>query len=258
MTRKRKKSFPFFLWHRRLGLAGLILLFILAITGIMLNHTEDFELDKTSIQSDLLLDWYNINPQGEPSTFKLGNIWVSQWSQQLFFNGKTLFTHAEQLQGIAVVDDIIAIALENHVLLVDADGEIIELISVNTSSAIHKVGTSQKKIALLDKQNNIYLSNTQLSNWKPGSIALKPSWSKNIEINEAQLDKLKSAYRGDGLNLEKFILDLHSGRIFNDRWGLYIMDAAAILMMLLGISGTWVWWSRKMKIRRKKHFQKHH
>jgi len=257
MTRKRK-SFPFFLWHRRLGLAGLILLFILSITGIMLNHTEDFELDKTSIKSDLLLDWYNINPQGEPSTFKLGNVWISQWSQQLFFNGKTLFTHAEQLRGIAILDDIIAIALEHHVLLVDVDGEIIELISVNTSSAIHKVGTSQKKIALLDKEKNIYLSNVQLSSWEPESNKLKPNWSQKTEINEAQLDDLKTAFRGDGLNLEKFILDLHSGRIFNDSWGIYIMDAAAILMMLLGVSGIWVWWSRKMKIRRKKHYQKHH
>ena len=257
MTRKRK-SFPFFLWHRRLGLAGLILLFVLSITGIMLNHTEDFELDKTSIKSDLLLDWYNINPQGEPSTFKLGNIWVSQWNQQLFFNGKTLFTHAEQLQGIAVLDDIIAIALEHHVLLVDADGEIIELIPVNTSSAIHKVGTSQKKIALLDKEKNIYLSNAQLSSWKPESNRLRSNWSQKTEINETQLNDLKTTYRGDGLNLEKFILDLHSGRIFNDSWGIYIMDAAAILMMLLGISGIWVWWSRKLKIRRKRHFQKHH
>ena len=54
MSRK-KKSFPFFLWHRRLGLAGLLLLFVLAITGIMLNHTEDFHLDETHIKSDLLL-----------------------------------------------------------------------------------------------------------------------------------------------------------------------------------------------------------
>lgn len=255
---RKKKSFPFFLWHRRLGLAGLVLLFVLSITGIMLNHTEDFELDKTSIKSDLLLDWYNINPQGKPTTFKLGNIWISQWNQQLFLNGKTLYTHAEKLQGITILDDIIAIALQHHVLLTDTDGEIIELIPVNTHSAIHKIATSQKKIALLDKDKNFYLSDAQLSHWNPESIKPKLNWSEKAVINETQLNDLKMAYRGDGLNLEKFILDLHSGRIFNDTWGIYIMDATAILMILLGISGIWIWWSRKLKIRRKKHFQKHH
>ncbi len=257
MTRKRK-SFSFFLWHKRLGLAGLILLFILAITGIMLNHTEDFQLNKLSIKSDILLDWYGINPRGKPTSYKLNDIWITQWDQQLFLNGKTLFTHSERLQGIAVANDIIAIALQHHVLLIDTDGEVIEFISVKTSAPIQKIGNIDDKIALLDKEEQFYLSNTQLTSWKPADIIPNITWSKNTLINKSQINNLKTAFRGDGLNLEKFILDLHSGRIFNARWGLYIMDAAAILMMLLGISGTWVWWSRKLKMRKKKHFKKHH
>lgn len=257
MTRKRK-TFPFFLWHRRLGLAGLILLFILAITGIMLNHTEEFELNKVSIKSDILLDWYGINPRGKPTTYKLNDIWISQWEQQLFFNGKTLFTHSEKLQGIAIADGIIAIALQHHVLLIDTGGEVIEFIAVKTNAPIEKIGNIDEKIALLDKEGNLYLSNTQLSSWKPGDNIPNITWSKNIVTNKTQINNLKTAFRGDGLSLEKLILDLHSGRIFNAHWGLYIMDATAILMMLLGISGTWVWWSRKLKMRKKKHYKKHH
>lgn len=257
MTHKRK-LFSFFLWHRRLGLAGLVLLFILAITGIALNHTEYFKLDKVSIKSDLLLDWYNINPQGNPSTYKLDNTWVSQWNQQLFFNGKTLFTHPEKLQGIAILDDIIAIALQHHVLLIDTDGEVIELISVKTNTPIKKIGTINKKIALLDINEKLYLSNTQLSSWALSDNKPDLNWSQNTMIDDTQINDLKTAFRGEGLNLEKFILDLHSGRIFNDRWGIYVMDASAMLMLLLGISGTWVWWSRKLKIRKKRSFPKHH
>lgn len=257
MTRKRK-TFSFFLWHRRLGLAGLILLFVLAITGIMLNHTEELELNKVSIKSDILLDWYGINPQGKPTTYKLNEVWITQWDQQLFFNGKTLFTHAEKLQGIAIASDIIAIALQHHVLLVDTDGEVIEFISIKTNTPIEKITNIDEKIALLDMQGQLYLSNTQLSSWKLSNNIPNLNWSKSTPINKAQINDLKNTFRGDGLNLEKFILDLHSGRIFNARWGLYIMDATAVLMMLLGISGTWVWWSRKLKMRKKRHFQKHH
>jgi len=256
MSRKRK-SYPFFLWHRRLGLAGLLLVFILSITGIMLNHTEAFKLDETHIKSDLLLDWYDINPQGFPTTFKLNDIWISQWEQQLFFNGKAFFTHEETLQGVAIIDNIIAIALEHHILLVDIEGDVIELFSLNTIAAIKNIGLVNNKIALLNEEDQLFLSNSQLSSWKLNNNALNPIWSKATKINKIQVDQLKAAYRGDGLNLEKFILDLHSGRIFNDSWGIYIMDATAVIMMLLGLSGTWVWWSRKLKTQRKRNAKKH-
>ncbi len=40
MTNRKPKKFTAFLWHRRIGLFALLLVIILAITGIMLNHTE--------------------------------------------------------------------------------------------------------------------------------------------------------------------------------------------------------------------------
>ena len=72
------------------------------------------------------------------------------------------------------------------------------------------------------------------------------------------LNKMKQAYRGQGLTLERVMLDLHSGRLFNQTWGVYLMDASAVIMMWLGISGTWIWWSRNKKMKTKRHYQKHH
>jgi len=258
MTRsKRKKPLPFFLWHRRLGLAALVVVFILSITGIMLNHTESLKLDETAIESDFLLNWYGINPQGTPINFNIGNINVSQWQQQIFFNSKPLLTHQDKLQGIVQINNIIAIALQKHILLVDETGEIIELMPLTTASPILKIGLSNNKIALIDSQSHIYLSDTQITQWKQYHVEV-PQWSTPTKLTDTQIHNLKLAYRGQGLNLERIILDLHSGRIFNSSWGIYVMDAAAVLMMFLGISGVWVWWSRKLKIRRKKHYQKHH
>lgn len=259
---RRNKSFPFFLWHRRLGLAALVLVFILSITGIMLNHTESLKLDETSVENDLILNWYGINPDGSPVSFSVNKIWISQWNQQVFFNGKSLFTHHKQLHGIALLNDMLAIALGNDVLLVDSDGEIIELMKNVSRAPIQKIGLLKNKIILLDQQNNYYLSDTQLSRWlKPTESQAELSssfWSVTSELNSQQVLTLKKAYRGQGLNLERVILDLHSGRFFNDSWGIIIMDLSAIAMILLGLSGMWVWWSRKLKIRKKKHYQKHH
>lgn len=83
-------------------------------------------------------------------------------------------------------------------------------------------------------------------------------WSSAENIEEEQLEQLKLAYRGKGVSMERLVLDLHSGRLFHPKWGVYLMDASAIIMMFLGVSGIWVWWSRKLKMRRKKHYRKHH
>ena len=223
----------------------------------MLNHTEGLKLDETIIESDLILNWYDINPQGTPVNYNAGDSWVSQWNHQLFFNGLSFYSHKEKLQGAVKIDDIIAIALERFVLLIDNEGEIIELMPISFSLPIKKISAIDNKIILLDISNNTYISNSDFTTWQTNELAVS-SWAMPFTLSEIQIEKLKKGYRGQGLNLERVILDLHSGRIFNDKWGIYIMDISALLMMLLGISGLWVWWSRKLKMRRKKHYKKYH
>lgn len=256
MTR-RKKTFSFFLWHRRLGLTALILVFILSITGILLNHTEDFKLDEISIESNFILDWYGINPQGSPIHFTANNTSISQWNQQLFFNATPIYTHKENFQGAVALEDMIAVALENFVLLLDETGEVIELIPTEIPFPISKITTINNKIALLDSQNNTYLSDKNITQWLPKKLTLS-NWASASALKKNEVEQLQQAFRGQGLTLERVILDLHSGRLFHPKWGLYIMDASAILMIFLGISGVWVWWSRKLKMHKKKHYRKYH
>ena len=82
-------------------------------------------------------------------------------------------------------------------------------------------------------------------------------WTEKYTLDNKEREQLLIAYRGTGLKLERVILDLHSGRIFG-QYGIYLMDAAAIAMLWLSLSGLWVWSSRRRKMRRKKHYQKHH
>lgn len=50
--------------------------------------------------------------------------------------------------------------------------------------------------------------------------------------------------RGDGINLEKFILDLHTGKLFGIS-GTLISDLAALAMIFLTLSGIYNLWRRK-------------
>ena len=57
-----------------------------------------------------------------------------------------------------------------------------------------------------------------------------------------------------GLSLERLLLDVHSGRIFG-RYGPWVVDAAAIALLMLGLSGVWIY-VRSIKQGKLRH--KHH
>lgn len=254
MSRK-KKSFAFFLWHRRLGLLALLLVFVLSITGILLNHTETLKLDERTVNSDLLMDWYGINPQGPAKKFSTASHWLAHWDQQLFLNGERLQTSAQTVHGMIETADMLAVALDQQLLLMDFDGEVIELMPLQT--VISRIGLSENRLALLDNNDEFYLADRHISQLQQQPIQAT-QWSDAEPVEGEQLEQLKLLYRGKGLDMERLVLDLHSGRLFHPTWGVYIMDASAIIMMFLGVSGIWVWWSRKLKMRRKKHYRKHH
>ena len=52
--------------------------------------------------------------------------------------------------------------------------------------------------------------------------------------------------RGRGINLEKFILDLHTGNFFGIP-GKFISDLAAIALIFLALSGLYSLWMRKKR-----------
>ncbi|MCW8955883.1 MAG: PepSY domain-containing protein [Gammaproteobacteria bacterium] len=258
MTRNHKKPFPYFLWHRRLGLLAMALMIILAVTGILLNHTESLHLDDTAIGSNTLLNWYGLNPKGEIIQFSAGHHTLSQWDRQIFFNSQPLISSNQQITGFITIDNMYIASLENIIMLIDNNGELIEQIDTQYEfSSIKRLGIHNRQLVVTTGTNQLFQADQQIIAWQQNQLE-NPQWSSQNPVSEQQQNLLKQAYRGQGLMLERVILDLHSGRIFNDRWGIYLMDASAIIIIWLSISGTWVWYSRKQKQKIKRHYQKHH
>ena len=62
MTRHNKKKSrakllrSLYIWHRYIGISTAIFVIVLTFTGLVLNHTDELELDAAYVQSDFLLD----------------------------------------------------------------------------------------------------------------------------------------------------------------------------------------------------------
>lgn len=261
MTGRKPVKFTAFLWHRRIGLLALLLVTILAITGIMLNHTERLKLDETFVNSSWLLKWYGVEPEDTPLSYRVeidgtSHI-ISSLGKQLFFDNDVITTHEQKFHGAIATEQFIVVALSSEIILLSIDGEFVERVSTEISfSDIQRLGIKYQRPVIETSEPLYYMADEHILDWdviiNDGII-----WTNPYNLDEDEREQLFIAYRGNGLSLERVILDLHSGRIFG-RYGIYLMDAAAIALLWLSFSGLWVWNSRRRKMRKKKHFQKHH
>ncbi len=257
MTKRKPKRFSAFLWHRRIGLMAMLLVVVLAVTGIMLNHTERLRLASTYVTGSWLLQWYGIEPRDEPVSFRVGGHTISAWQQRLFFDGRNILRHDQPLHGAIAAERFIVIALENELILLDNAGNFIERVNTGLSfSKIRRLGVKYQRPVIETSDPLYYMADEHILDWDV-IVNEDIEWSTTTTLTPGEKQRLLEAYRGKGLKLERVILDLHSGRLFG-RYGPYLMDAAALGLLWLSLSGLWVWGSRRRKMRQKRHYRKHH
>jgi len=249
MTRHKKK-FPAFLWHRRFGLLLVLFIIMLAITGIMLNHTDGLQLSKTRINNSLVLSLYEINPHEPSISYKTEQHIFSQLDDQIYFGNKKLLNDKQQIRGVTNAGEIIILVLSRDVILLSHDGELIDRYPLAQKTEIEHVGMFENRAIIKMMDQSMWQADDDIINWQPiDNMQMK--WAPQVQLDNDLKQQLLVQYRGEGLPLERIILDIHSGRIFG-QLGVYIMDGVALLMMFLSLSGLWMWWQRKMKQRSKK------
>lgn len=252
MTRHKKRAgFKFrslHVWHRTLGLFAGLFVFILAVTGILLNHTEDVGLDSRYVQSAWLLDWYGIAPPVSPVSYAVGKHWVSQVGTRIYYDATEVAADAGQLLGAVILPEMIVVATPVQLILLTHKGEHIETLEGDQGvpAGMRAVGVAGGQLAVRAAQGD-YVTDTDLLQWKAQSVA-DAHWAAVAMAPQVVTQRLLAAYRGTGLTLERVVFDLHSGRIVG-AWGRWIMDIAAGILIFLAATGTWMW----LKQRRRRH-----
>ena len=257
MTNRKSKKFTAFIWHRRIGLAAIALVVILAITGIALNHTEQLELDSTYVDSTLLMNWYGLEPETAPVTFAADDHHITQWGHQVFFDNNAVAKNEQTLRGAVKAEQFIVLAYDSELHLLTFDGQLVERIPTGTSfTETQRLGIKYNRPVIETANKLVYMADEHIIDW---DVILNEGivWSQTVPLDDSEMEQLRIALRGNGLSMERVVVDLHSGRIFGSL-GIYVMDAAALGLLWLSGSGLWVWWSRTRKQRKKKHYQKHH
>lgn len=228
-------------WHRKLGIGAALFVILLAITGMLLNHTQELGLHEIYVQNETLLNWYDIGTKSPVTGYQVDGNWIVQVGERLFFNRELFDEQTVALHGAVTFDDMIVIAAKDRLLLISRQGEMIEKLggAEGVPAGMKNIGISVDNQLVVSAAHGVYIVDIDSPEWQE-SEHIEAQWSVAATLPAALRMELLQSYRGMGLPLERVILDLHSGRLLGS-WGELFMDFIALLFIFLALSGSWMW-----------------
>jgi hypothetical protein len=230
--------------HRSVGIVVFIFVIILSITGILLNHTSDFELDQRFISHPWLLEHYQLDTVKADAVFLLDQQVISQFGDQLFVDATPVTSIYRPLLGGVVLDEIYVLATDDALILLNPDGEFIERMGAESGipPVIQNIGLFHGD-PVLQTREGMWRSDFLLEEWELVSLQ-GVGWSVPEPMPETIEKQLATYFHGLGVSVEQVILDIHNGHIIT-KFGVWILDIIAVLMVLLSVTGLWIWFRRR-------------
>lgn len=245
---KINKNRMFSALHRSLGAVLGVFVVILALTGLLLNHTSELELKKIHLHNTLLNAVYGLSPPACTVAYPVGEHWLSLWGERQFWDDRPLdLPPTQQIYAARVKNDVLLVATAEQLNLLATDGTLIDRIDYPAQRTLIRVGRYADDVILdfgsawPQLQLNRDMTAFEPVQPAPGTVVWEPG---GHTLPEALAQSIHKAYQGEGVDLERVILDMHSGRIVG-KIGVYFMDAVAIGMLLLVASGSFLLWLRR-------------
>jgi len=232
--------------HRSMGAIVAIFVLILATTGIFLNHTSDFELDKRYLTWDWLLNHYGMNEVQADAVYLLDRHTISQFGSQVFIDANPVTQSHLPILGGIIIDDLMVLATEDALLLFTPEGEFIEQMGdgLGIPATIQNIGLFHGD-PVVQTRNGMWRSDFMLDQWEQLSLE-GVGWSEpKVVMPTSVQDALSTYFRGKGVTVERVILDVHNGHILG-RFGIWFADLLGGFLVLISLTGLWLWARRSL------------
>lgn len=226
-------------WHRRLGVTSALFIFILAITGVAINHSQDLNLADIPVTQGWLLDYYGIENPGHVAQFGTRDRSLLITDNLLWLENQQIFEAPGTLISATTVGRFVVAIDSRQLYLFDRDGQLQETQNSSTGlpGDLQAMAVSAEGLLWLKTNSGYYKADEQLLDWTLVSPAAPLMWLEpQTPIDPDVMQMARSAH----LNWQRVIVDLHSGRLFG-AFTLWIWDLFAIALLLVSFSGMWIW-----------------
>ncbi len=230
-------------WHRSVGALAALFVLILAITGVMLNHTLDLKLEQRHLNWPWLLAHYGVADVTADRVYLLDDNVISQIDEQVFVDAHPVVKSLKPIIGGIHLEDITVIASDDALILLSPEGEYIETLgsAIGIPSHIQNIGLFHG-LPVLQTRNGMWRSDFLLEQWEKISLQ-GVSWSEPTAMPDSVGKALGRYFHGEGITVERFVLDLHNGHILG-ALGVWLLDFFGALLVILSLSGLWMWLRR--------------
>jgi hypothetical protein len=241
-------------WHKRLGITLFLFLLFMAISGFFLNHTQTLGLSERYINHSLI-DWlYNkkvtLPKQGVLLEQKTAPQWlVENDKHQLWLHDKLLYQLLDKEHLITAINDseFSMIVSSHRLLLITETGEIID--ELLAPASIVRAGLSQETL-VIETVVGYWQSNEAFTNWQQADPIKQSTWQIDwhtlTKLSKEDQKQLQRLWLGNSISLERFLQDLHSGRLLGS-FGVWLVDLFALLSIILSITGLRIWLKTKFR-----------
>ncbi len=228
--------------HRIFGAGTAVFVIFMVLSGLVIKHSNRLGLSQRRVSQTYLLSWYGLGKPEHIRSFAVEGDWLSFAGSQLYLNDKPVSTISNGVGAVSSKNMLIAAGSE-ELLLLDRDGQLIERLPWPPTGAgpIESIGLLEGGIVTVKSASQLWLADAELLGWQRSEdTTASPRWSISESAPETLRATITQQYRGDGLSLEKLLLDLHSGRIFGPM-GVLVYDLLALIVGFLAISGLVLW-----------------
>ena len=215
---------------------------LVTLSGLALNHTGDLELDRYYPQSSLLLWPYESTIEVRQG-ISTEDGWLYVSDQQVLLDSEIL-GECLQLIGFANTDSEMLLVCEEQWLLLSADWSLLELMDPAFFQLEHikAVGTVEQGFAVQVDSGLWY--GLALETYTALLLSNGASISVQYELSSLPLSIESS--RNKTISWQRLLLDMHSGRWLG-KYGIWLVDIAAVILLFLALSGFWMWFSKTRK-----------
>lgn len=237
----------FWTWHRRFGIVVAVLVLVLSLTGLALNHTDSLRLDERFATAGWLLDWYGMEAPENATSHAAGDWRITLLGDRLYLDRQVLPGHFSRLAGAIASGRFLVVAADHEVLILTDDGQLIDRLGAESGVPpdFDALGLTADGSPVLQARGELYSTSVDKLEWsRQDENDTDVRWSVPVSLPSGELEALRAEFRSRMLSMERVLLDIHSGRIVGP-WGIFLMDAAAVLLLLLAVTGSWLWFKRR-------------
>ena len=214
---------------RRLALAIFLVCSVGVIgTGIVVQHTAELGLDVIYLDATWAARFYADEIPTQHAAFRTSTGLWTQLGDRTFHDGVPLMHRVGKLVGAVGRDTTTYLADEATVWVLDRGDTLIGVL--RAPAPIESLALADD-VPVIDTQHGAYETDVSFRTFRPRERAEVDIPAELVELTPAELASLQQRYLAEAITVERFLGDLHSGRVFGAA-GAYLIDALGIVMIV--------------------------